>query len=160
MHAADDRLEFAPPPQPAAVRAFALAILAHLLLLLALTWGVNWKRESENVAAEAELWSGVPQQAAPVAVPVPNVVQAPPVPPTPPPEPAMKVQPPPVAKEPDIAVEREKRRQELAERRREEAELQKKAEARRKRKELEREKIWKPAPAGSQKRERWRAKGS
>ena len=74
MHDSADRLDFAPPPQPAAVRAFVLAVLAHVLLLLALTWGVNWKRESKNVAAEAELWSGVPQQPAPKVEP--KVVQA------------------------------------------------------------------------------------
>ena len=62
MHDSADRLDFAPPPQPAAVRAFLLAILAHVLLLLALTWGINWDRDSQDVAAEAELWSGVPQQ--------------------------------------------------------------------------------------------------
>lgn len=138
-----DRLDFAPPPQPAAVRAFVLAVIAHLLLLLALTWGVNWKRESENVAAEAELWSAVPQQAAP------RVVQAPPLPAPPPPPPAPEpkvVAPPPppapapVPKQPDIALEREKKKQELAERKKEELEQQKKLEARKKREDLEREK--------------------
>ena len=145
MHASADRLEFAPPPQPAAVRAFVLAIIAHLLLLLALTWGINWKRDSEDVAAEAELWSSVPQQAAPA------VVQAPPLPPpvpvpAPPPPPAPKVvapPPPPApapARQPDIALEREKKKQELAQRRQEELELKKKQEARERREELEREK--------------------
>jgi colicin import membrane protein len=140
MHDNADRLDFAPPPQPAAVRAFVLAVLAHLLLLLALTWGVNWKRESESVTAEAELWSSVPQQAAPRVVeapPLPTPVPAPPVPkvvaPPPPPAPAP-------AKEPDIALEREKKKQELAQRKQEELERQKKIEAREKREELEREK--------------------
>jgi colicin import membrane protein len=53
MHAAADRLEFAPPPAPGMLRAVVLAVIAHLLLMLALTWGVNWKREAENVTAEA-----------------------------------------------------------------------------------------------------------
>jgi colicin import membrane protein len=44
------------------------------------------------------------------------------------------------AKQPDIALEREKKRQELAERRREELEQQKKIEARREREEQERDK--------------------
>jgi len=134
MHASADRLEFAPPPQPAAVRAFALAILAHVLLMLALTWGINWNHKSEDVAAEAELWSGVPQQAAP------KVVTAPPLPrPAPP---VAKVEPPsvPVPKAPDIALEREKKKQEQAERRQEELEREKKLEARKKREELELEK--------------------
>src|SRR3954447_2547325 len=120
MPAASDRAEFAPPPQPAALQAFVLAVIAHLLLLLALTWGINWKRESENVVAEAELWSSVPQQAAPKVVqappivaaptPVPAPVPAPPPPPPPPPAPREVAPPPPPlpAKQPDIALEREK----------------------------------------------------
>lgn len=136
MTAATDRLEFAPPPQPGLVRAFVLAILAHLLLMLALTWGINWNRESENVAAEAELWASVPQQAAP------RVVEAPP---PPPPEPAEQrvaptTPPPPAPREADIALEREKLKQEQALRKQQELERQKKLEARKKREELEREK--------------------
>jgi colicin import membrane protein len=142
MHDSADRLDFAPPPEPAAIRAFVLAILAHVLLLIALTWGINWNREAENVAAEAELWSSVPQQAAP------KVVQAPPLPVPPPPKPEPKPEPkveppptPPVSKAPDIALEREKQRRELAERRQEELEREKKLEAaRKKREELELEK--------------------
>ena len=61
--AADDRLAFAPPKQPGLLRAFALAVLAHLLLVLALMQGLNWKRESQ-LAVEAELWSALPQEAA------------------------------------------------------------------------------------------------
>jgi colicin import membrane protein len=141
MHDSADRLDFAPPPQPAAVRAFLLAILAHVLLILALTWGINWDRASQDVAAEAELWSGVPQQPEPKVEP--KVVQAPPLP-APPPQPVPKVEPPPappVSKEPDIALEQEKKRRELAERKQEELERQKKVEAaRKKREELELEK--------------------
>lgn len=139
MHDSADRLDFAPPPQPAAARAFALAILAHLLLMLALTWGVNWNHESQDLAAEAELWSSVPQQAAP------QVVQAPPLQ-APRPEPvAPKVEPrpappPPVNKAPDIAHEREKQRRE-AERREEELERQKKLAERKKQEELKRQEI-------------------
>jgi colicin import membrane protein len=108
MEATADRLDFAPPPEPAAVRGFVLAVIAHLLLMIALTWGINWTREDNTVAAEAELWSSLPEQAAPPpappVTPAPAVVQAPPVP--------EKVAPPPVAKEPDIALEREKKRRE------------------------------------------------
>lgn len=96
-----------------------LAVLAHLLLLGALTWGVNWKRQSQDLSAEAELWSSVPQQAAP------KLVEAPP----PPPPPVEKVQPPappaPVARQADITLEREKQKKadekKAEERRREEA---------------------------------------
>lgn len=129
MNASADRLEFAPPPQPGPVRAFVLAVIAHVLLMLALTWGINWNRESENIAAEAELWSAVPQQAAP------QPVEAPPPPPPRPVEQKKVEAPPPPAptvKEPDIAQEREKKRQELAKQRAEELEKQKKLEAKRK----------------------------
>ena len=138
MSAVIDRLEFAPPPQPGRVRAFALALIAHLLLMLALTWGINWNRESDNLTAEAELWSSVPRQAAPPEV------QTPPPPPPPPPEPpAQQVAPPPPPPAPsqaDIALEREKLKKEQALRKQEELERQQKLEARKKREELEREK--------------------
>lgn len=145
MPAATDRIEFAPPPQPGRWRAFALAILAHLLLMVALTWGITWNREPQDMSAEAELWARVPQQAAPreVAPPPPPVVQAPPLqaaPPPPAPEPKAEPPAPPVApKEPDIAVQQERRRQEEAERRRLELERQK-LEARKRQEELERQK--------------------
>jgi colicin import membrane protein len=142
MHAAADRPEFAPPPQPGLLRAFVLAVLAHLLLILALTHGLHWQREVQDAAVEAELWSALPQEAAPKAEPVPV-----PAPPPPPPPPVVKAQPqpePPVKTDADIALEREKERR-LAEQKRhaEEkrlAELEKqreraKAEAQKKREE-------------------------
>ncbi len=117
MYQAAERGEFAPPPQAGHLRAFALAVIAHLLLLGALTWGVNWKRQSENLAVEAELWSALPQEAAPKAV------QPPPPAPTPaPPRPEVKKPEPPVVRDADIAIEREKKRleKEKAEREKEE----------------------------------------
>lgn len=103
MHAAADRPEFTPPPPPGLVPAVVLAVLAHLLLLLALAWGTQWKRDAQNLAAEAELWSAVPQQAAPRLV----------EPPKPPPGPAVRPPPPPAAaalpNNADIVLEREKK---------------------------------------------------
>jgi len=119
MQASADSLAFAPPPEPGAIRAFALAVVAHLLLLIALAWGINWQKES-TVAAEAELWARMPEQAAPAPAPTPPVPQ-----PTPAPPPVVEktTPPPPVAKEPDIVQERErKRREEEAQRQREEEE--------------------------------------
>ena len=102
--AAHNRLEFAPPATPGIVRAMGLAIIAHMLLVAALTWGVRWKRDAVIVTAEAELWSTVPQTAAP------KLVEAPP----PPPEPVVKAAPPPVIApklpDADIALERDKQR--------------------------------------------------
>lgn len=142
MHDSADRLDFAPPPQPAAVRAFALAIMAHVLLMLALTWGISWNRDSENVAAEAELWSSVPQQAAPKVVTAPPLPAPPPPKPEPKPEPKVEPPPaPPVSKAPDIALEREKKRRELAKRRQEELEREEKLEARKRQEELKRQEV-------------------
>lgn len=133
MHAAADRPEFAPPPQPGLVRAFVLAVLAHLVLVFALMHGLQWQRESENAVAEAELWSTIPRQAAPreqpAPPPAPPVVRAPPAP-----------DPQQLQREADIALERDRqrraeekeRREELARRREEE---RRKAEAEKKREE-------------------------
>lgn len=117
MEATADSLAFMPPREPAAVEGFLLAAIAHILLMVALAWGITWDKDTEPVAVEAELWSAVPQEAAPPPPPpVPAqqpVVQAPPVAQAPP--------PPVVEKTPDIAVEREKQRKlEEAKRRQEE----------------------------------------
>lgn len=79
--------EFAPPPEPARGRSFALAAAAHVLLFVALGLVTRWTTQPQVVSAEAELWSAVPEQAAPRLV-EPE--------PTPPPEP----RPEPVKPEP------------------------------------------------------------
>lgn len=125
MSLAADRPEFAPPPQRGTPRAVALALVAHAALIAALTWGVHWKREAENDAVEAELWSTTVQQAAPrlSQPPTPTPAPAPtPAPPPPPPPPAPQVrapEPPPAPRQPDIALEREKKLKEQKERERE-----------------------------------------
>ncbi len=104
MNATADRLEFAPPPTPGLLRALGLAIVAHAVLVAALTWGVHWKRNTDTVTAQAELWATLPQQVAPPPpVPAPVVVPTP-APPAPPVEVAPK------APDPDIALERERQR--------------------------------------------------
>ena len=112
MHAHDDRDQFIPPRAPGRGRAIALAVLAHLVLVGALTWGVAWKRDSDQPAVVAELWSAVPQQAAPRAEEPPTPPE-PPAPPPPIPTPPKAVEPPPKPqpnpREAEIAVEREKR---------------------------------------------------
>ncbi|MDR6537606.1 cell envelope integrity protein TolA [Variovorax soli] len=144
MSLAADRPEFAPPPQRGTFRALLLALFAHALLIIALTWGVNWRREAENDAVEAELWSSTIQQAAPRAVaptpPAPAPAPTPAPPPPPPPPPPQAARPPepapPPPKQPDIALEREKKLKEQKEREREEEQArqqqQKKLEAARK----------------------------
>lgn len=108
MPSAADRLDLAPQPDPGALRSFGLALLVHALLIGALTWGINWKHSDPDLSFEAELWSSVPQEAAP------KLVEAPPAPPPPSPppqpEPVLKAPPPPPEPDVDIALEREKKR--------------------------------------------------
>jgi colicin import membrane protein len=109
------RYEFAPPPTPGLLRALALAIAAHGLLLAFLAMGVQWKHLPTPVTVEAELWSSVPQSA---AEPAPNVTLPPPTPPEPPTPVVAPTAPPkltpPVAVEPSpdpaIAIAKEKAR--------------------------------------------------
>jgi len=109
MHAAADRLEFAPPATPGVVRAFMLALLAHGLLVAALTWGVQWKREAQIISAEAELWAAVPVAAAPrLEAPPPEPVR--PEKPEPVPSPAPMPEPVVAPPKVDIALEQEKKR--------------------------------------------------
>mgnify|MGYP006946327842 CR=1 FL=1 len=46
-------------------RAWLIAGVAHALLFLALGLATAWKTQPQTVQAEAELWSAVPQAAAP-----------------------------------------------------------------------------------------------
>ena len=121
---------FMPRPPKGRGPALGLALFAHALLIGALAFGVNW-RSTEPATMAAELWSAVPQAAAPRAVePTPT--------PTPPPEarkpePATKAAEPvaapkpqaPALPDPQIAIEKAKReavKREKAER--DEAELE------------------------------------
>lgn len=104
MNLAHHRLEFAPPPTPGIVRAIGLAIIAHMLLVAALTWGVNWKNDAVIVTAEAELWSAVPQPVAPKLAEVAPPPPAPVIQPVPAPVVAPKLV------DADIALERDKQR--------------------------------------------------
>ena len=80
--------EFAPPPVGGFGRSLSFALFMHLLLLAALTWGIQWKTEPNTLSASAELWSALPAEAAPAAVePEPT-----------PPEPVQKVAPKPEPK--------------------------------------------------------------
>ena len=95
------RAEFAPPPPPGLLRAVALALLAHVLLVLVIGSGVQWKRDTVQQVVEAELWSALPVQAAP---PPPQPQPVPPV------TPARVAEPPPVPApiKADIASAKEK----------------------------------------------------
>ncbi|KVG63248.1 cell envelope integrity protein TolA [Burkholderia pseudomultivorans] len=94
------------PPQPprerGTWRAFALAALMHVLLALFLYHGVQWQN-STPAGAEAELWTEVPDVAAPrpVVTPTPPARVAPPAPPV-------------RDEQADIALQQKKRQQEAA----------------------------------------------
>lgn len=127
MSLALDRPEFAPPPQRGTPRAVLLALVAHALLIAALTWGVRWRSEADDGAVDAELWSSTVQQAAPrlSAPQAPTPAPAPPPAPPPPPPPQVKApEPAPPPRAPDIALEREKKLKEEKEQKERELERQ------------------------------------
>ena len=143
-----DWTEFAPPQPPGQLRALGLAVVAHLLLLGALTWGVTWKHQSDStLSVQAELWSAVPQEAAPkLQTPLP--VAPPPPPPAPKPVAAPRPAPPPPPALPDIAqrnadiaLARQKKEAEaLAARQKLEIEQKKQQQQQQQRQKLEKEK--------------------
>ncbi len=115
--------------------AWGVAGAAHLALFLALGLATAWKTQPQTLQAEAELWSAVPQAAAPVLQETPP----PPPAPEPQPEPAAKTKPPQSAPEPEpdnhlreaqIALEKKKledqKKKEAAERQRKALEKKKK----------------------------------
>jgi colicin import membrane protein len=139
---------FMPHPPKVRGRAIALAVLAHLLLILGLWFGVDW-RSDEPASVAAELWSATPQAAAPREVEPPPtsppvvkkvepVIKPVPVPvpvPTPkPPEPVVAKPPTPTLPDPQIAIEKAKREEakraaeEQEERKKEKREQEEKAE--------------------------------
>jgi colicin import membrane protein len=128
--------EFAPPPVGGFGRSLSFALFMHFLLLAALTWGVQWKTEPNNLSASAELWSAMPVEAAPAAnEPEPS-----------PPEPVKKAEPqiepkptPPAPSKVIAAAEREAA--DIALKKEKEKKLQEKKEAElEKKKKLEKEK--------------------
>jgi colicin import membrane protein len=109
MPSALDRIDIAPPRDAGAIRSFGLALLIHAALIIALTWGVNWKRTDSAATFGAELWTNAPSEAAPItpareeALPLPTPDVRPPVVQTP------------IEQTPnvDIALEQEKKRKQL-----------------------------------------------
>ncbi len=119
-HATQEHLSLAPPRQGHWLGPVGLALLAHGLLVAALTWGVGWKQDVPTPVFEAELWARLPVQAAPRA-------EAPPPAPPPPapevrPEPRPAPPPPtPGPSEAQIATHRAQQKKEQEQRALEEA---------------------------------------
>ena len=114
-----------------------IAGVAHALLFLALGLATAWKTQPQTVQAEAELWSAVPQAAAPrlqeppPPPPEPERQEVPPPPPAPPrPAPAPAPEPDNSLRDAQIALEKkkleEKKKEEAAERQRKAQEKKKK----------------------------------
>jgi colicin import membrane protein len=146
MHSTDDRLDLTPRPEPGVLRAFSLAVVVHLLLAAALTWGVSWQSSDPTISFEAELWSNVRQEAAPALEAPPPPPPTPPAPePEPVPVPTPALPPPPPAKvetlpDPDIALAQEKlRKKKEAEEKKKALALAEKQEKARQEKEKEKE---------------------
>ncbi len=91
---------YEPVRERGTLRAFALAVLTHLLLLAFLYFGVQWQSHSPR-GEEAELWDEAAVQA----------LQSAPVPETKP-EPVIQTPPAKVEEEADIALEQQKRKRE------------------------------------------------
>ena len=132
-------LEFAPPAQPGLQRALVVAAVAHLLLFVALGLATAWKTQPQTVQAEAELWSAMPQAAAPRLIepePAPTPEPQPtPEPPKPAPRPAPAPAPEPDRRDAEIALKKKEEKKKA-----EEKEKAEKEKAEKKRKEREKEK--------------------
>jgi len=127
-----DRDPLRPPPAPGLGRGFSFAVAAHVLLVVALSFGVSW-RSTPVPALEAELWSAVPQAAAPKEQ-LPTEKQ--PEPPRPQPEPPRPQQPTPqevqAQRDADIAIAKARERKLKEEQEQREAEDKRKEQQRKK----------------------------
>lgn len=109
------------PQRPGGMGAGAvLALLVHAGLIAALAFGVSWRAQAPETVS-AELWSALPQVAAPK--PVETAAAEPTPAPAPPPKPVVEPKPaPPVEKspppppDPEIALRRERMEREKLER--------------------------------------------
>ena len=123
-----------PPKEALNWRAFGLAILAHVVLVLSLVVGLNWKTEAEG-PLQVELFmdgttpvnpppSKPEPKPEPEPTPTPEPQPEPPPPPPPPPPPVAKAAPEPKPMiDPEIALEEERKRRAELER----AQLEKEA---------------------------------
>ena len=115
-------------------RAWVVAGAAHLALFLALGLATAWKTQPQTLQAEAELWSAVPQAAAPKLQepppPPPEPESKPKPEPAPPPKPAPEPEPDNSLRDAQIALEKKKledqKKKEAAERQRKALEKKKK----------------------------------
>ena len=123
MQTTADHLSLAPPAHGRWLGPLGLALVAHGLLVAALTWGVDWQHDAPPVRFEAEIWSKQVAQAAPRAAeppspaptpePTPTPPPAPPPPPPPPATPSPAPPPaPPAPRQADVATAQAKKKAE------------------------------------------------
>ena len=109
-----------PPKQTLNMWAFSWALLAHLVLVLLLVAGLNWKTEAEG-PMQIQLWADgnspanpppqPPAKAEPKPEPTPEPEPAPaPPPPPPPPTPSTSAPPPKAEVDPEIALDEERKK--------------------------------------------------
>jgi colicin import membrane protein len=102
---------------PGLGRSLVLALAAHLLLVLALGLVTSWNTRPVTITAEAELWSALPQAAAPRPSETPDTAppteKAPPARPAPPPPP--KTAEPAKVSEAQIALQKKREKEILEE---------------------------------------------
>lgn len=105
------------PPSGEWGKPLLMALGVHALLAAALAWGVSWKQSTPPVF-EAELWSALPQSAAPALIePTPEPTEQADTPPPAKPEAAVPEAPkpaPPAPKPPDIAEQKKTDKERLA----------------------------------------------
>jgi colicin import membrane protein len=134
MATAQAHSDFLPPPAPGSGRALVLALIAHGLLVLALTYAVHWKGETPMATFSAELWAPLPMEAAPPAPapepPAPEVESIV-APPAPAPEPVRTAPPPSPKLDADIATAERKAQQKKQDEREKLVQEKKKQEERR-----------------------------
>lgn len=139
-----------PRPPGGMVRGAALALLAHAAMLMALTTAVQW-RASAPEAVSAELWSAVPQLAAPPApppTPTPAPTPRPPAAAPPPPPPAAR----PAQPDPQIAIAQAEARAKAERERSERLEREQAARDKAERERSERERLQKEREAEAARR--------
>jgi len=105
LHHAPGHDPLMPQPADGMGRGALMALVVHVLLVLALAAAVNWRRQAPTPFS-AEIWSALPEQAAPRPTPrepAPQPNPAPPAAASPTPPPA------PLRSEADIAIERQRR---------------------------------------------------
>jgi len=105
------QFDLSPPKESRQGASLVLAVLAHLLLLMALTWGISWNQEAILESSTAELWSSTPNLTNP-APPEPASLETQEVAPTKALPPVQAKDNPSQLREAQLAIEKTKKKEE------------------------------------------------